>query len=206
LRPGVVFANNPSFVDTRAPISLGKSLFIGTAGFTLASLVVYSFWAVAGRVMSRAVGEAGFYAACAVLFVVLGAVLLKPLTHLSFGRFAALFAGAFMAYALCWCLAWFLLRGKVGEWLGSFSGSLAFCVVLAAVFRAWSSVFLATLVLFLCHSAGYFLGGAAYYAKIIAPPQIAWGLFYGLGTGAGIGFALYYAQRSRPEVSHPQNA
>ena len=154
--------------------------------------------------MQRSLGEAGFYAVCAVLFIVLGTILLKPLTRLSFARFAAIFSGAFLAYALCWCLGWFLVRRKAGEWVGSFAGSLAFCFVLAAFFRAWSALAISTLVLFLAHSAGYFLGGIAYYKKIIAPPQIAWGLFYGLGTGVGIGFAFYYAQRRRPPLNPPQ--
>jgi hypothetical protein len=192
-------------VNTRQPPSLGKSLLIGTAGFTVASLVVYGFWAAAGRTIQRAIGEAGFYAACAVLFVVLGAVLLKPLTRLSFGRFAALFAGAFLAYALCWCLGWFLVRGRAGEWVGGFTGSLAFCLVLASAFRTWSSVVVNTLVLFVGHSAGYFFGGVA-YERITVLPQIAWGLFYGLGTGIGIAFALYNVQRRRAEVIHPQTS
>src|SRR5687767_9462059 len=84
-----------AIMETRQPISLGKALLLGTAGFTVASLIVYGFWAGAGRFMYRTVGEAGFYAVCAVLFVALGAVLLKPLAPLSFGRFAAVFAGAF---------------------------------------------------------------------------------------------------------------
>jgi hypothetical protein len=156
--------------------------------------------------MSRSVGEAGFYAACAVLFVALGAVLLKPLARLSFPRFAGLFAGAFLAYALCWCLAWFLVRGRAGEWLGSFAGSLAFCLVLAVTFRARPSLLAGTLVLFIGHSAGYFLGGVA-YERITLLPKIAWGLFYGLGTGIGIGFAFYYAQRGRRhQVSPPQTS
>jgi hypothetical protein len=155
--------------------------------------------------MQRSVGEAGFYAVCAVLFIMLGTILLKPLTRLSFARFAAIFSGAFLAYALCWCLGWFLVRRRAGEWVGSFAGSLAFCLVLAAFFRAWGSLVLSTLVLFLGHSAGYFLGGVA-YERISLLPQIAWGLFYGLGTGVGIGFAFYHAQRSRPEVSPPQTS
>lgn len=192
-------------MEQRRVISLGRSLLVGTAGFTLASLIVYGFWAGAGRFMYRTVGEAGFYAVCAVLFVALGAVFLKPLTSLSFGRFAALFAGAFFAYALCWCLAWFFVRGRAGEWLGSFAGSLAFCLVLAAAFRSWPSLVASTLVLFVCHSAGYFLGGVA-YERITLLPQIAWGFFYGLGTGLGIGYAFDQAQRRPTELTPAQRA
>jgi hypothetical protein len=192
-------------METRPPISLGKALMIGTLGFTVASLAVYGFWAAAGRVMYRTIGEAGFYAVCAVLFVLLGAVLLKPLTRLSLARFAAVFSGAFLAYALCWCLAWFLVRRRAGEWVGSFAGSLAFCLVLAAFFRAWPAVLISTLVLFVGHSAGYFLGGVA-YERITVLPQIAWGLFYGLGTGVGMGFAFYRVQRSAAGISPPKTS
>src|SRR5690349_7422991 len=181
-------------MESQPPISLPRALLIGTGGFTVASLIVYGFWSVAGRAIERAVGEAGFYAACAALFVLLGSALLKPLAPISFPRFALIFGGAFFSYALCWCLAWFLVRGRAGEWLGAFAGSLAFCTLLAARFRAWPSVVVSTLILFLGHSAGYFFGGVA-YARIPVLPKIAWGLFYGLGTGAGIGFAFYNAQR-----------
>jgi hypothetical protein len=184
-----------ALVEPQPPISLGRSLLIGTAGFTVASLIVYGFWMGAGRTVQRTVGEAGFYAACAVLFVLLGTVLLKPLARVSFARFALIYGGAFFGYALCWCLGWFFIRGQVGEWLGGLAGSLAFCVVLAAAFRAWPALRLSTLVLFLGHSAGYFFGSLA-YEMITFLPKIAWGFFYGVGTGAGIGFAFYKAQTS----------
>lgn len=192
-------------MEPQAPNSLPRALLIGTGGFTLASLIVYSFWALGGRAVERAVGEAGFFAACAVLFVVLGAALLKPLAPISFPRFVMIYGGAFLGYALCWCLGWFLVRGRPGEWLGGFAGSLVFCSVLAAAFRAWRSLAVSTLVLFVGHAAGYFLGGVA-HARVSVLPQIAWGLFYGLGTGAGIGFAFYNAQRRTSDVSPPQTS
>lgn len=174
-------------------MTLGRSLLIGATGFALASLAVYGFWAAAGRFMYRTFGEAGFYAVCALLFVLLGAILLKPLAAVSFKRFLVIYAAAFLAYALCWCLGWFVIRDRAGEWAGSFTGSLAFCVVLAGFFRNWRTLPLNTLALFVGHSVGYFLGGAA-YERIAVLPQLAWGLFYGLGTGIGIGFAFYRAQ------------
>lgn len=191
----IVWEQSAAYMEP-PPISLARSLVIGTTGFTLASLAVYGFWAGAGRFMYRTFGEAGFYAVCAALFVVFGAVLLKPLARVSFPRFAMIYGGAFSGYALCWCLGWFLVRGRPGEWLGGFAGSLAFCFVLAAAFGAWRSLGPSTLVLFLGHSAGYFLGGIA-YERISVLPQIAWGFFYGLGTGAGIGYAFCQAQRQQ---------
>jgi hypothetical protein len=70
----IVWEESAAIVEPRAPISLARSILIGTVGFTVASLIVYGFWAGAGRFMYRTFGEAGFYAVCAVLFVVLGAV------------------------------------------------------------------------------------------------------------------------------------
>jgi len=191
-------------MEPQAPVSLPRALLIGTGGFTLASVIVYGFWSVAGATVQGAIGKAGFYGACAVLFVVLGSVLLKPLARISFPQFAMIYGGAFFGYALCWCLAWFLVGGRAGEWLGSFAGSLAFCLVLAASFRTWSSLIVSTLVLFVGHSAGYFLGGVA-YERISVLPQIAWGLFYGLGTGVGIGYAFYKVQRRSPANIDPGN-
>ena len=201
LHKSTSFGNNPlAFMEPQPPISLPRALLIGTGGFTVASLIVYGFWLAAGRAVQRTLGEAGFYAVCAVLFVVLGAVLLKPLARISLPRFALIYGGAFLAYALCWCLAWFLVHGRAREWLGGFAGSLAFCAVLAAAFRAWPSLVVSTLVLFIGHSAGYFFGGVA-YERISVLPQIAWGLFYGLGTGLGIGFAFYQCERKRNGLS-----
>lgn len=180
-------------------MTLGRSLVIGTTGFALASLVVFGFWAVAGRVMYRTLGEAGFYAVCAVLFILIGSALLRPLTRLSFGRFALLFGAAFAAYALCWCLAWFLMRGKAREWVGSLAGSVALCVVACAMFSNWRAFAVSAAVVFVAHSAGYFLG--SYLYEVLSghrfSSKLAWGLFYGLGTGAGLGFAFWKAQ-SKP--------
>jgi hypothetical protein len=180
-------------------MTLGRSLAVGTTGFALASLAVFGFWAVAGRVMYRTLGEAGFYAVCAVLFILIGSALLRPLTRLSFGRFALLFGGAFAAYALCWCLAWFLMRGKARESVGSLAGSVALCVVLCAMFSNWRAFTVSAVVVFVAHSAGYFLGSYVYdlLAGHRFSSKLGWGLFYGLGTGAGLGFAFWKAQ-SKP--------
>lgn len=190
-------------------MTLGRSVAIGTTGFALASVAVFGFWAAAGRGMQRSFGEAGFYAVCAALFILLGALLLRPLARLSFARFLQIFGGAFAAYALCWCLGWFLVRGRMGEVIGPFVGSLSFCAVPCAYFRNWHGFALSALILFVGHSAGYFLVGYAYeflktHNGLIA--KLAWGLCYGLGTGAGLGYAFWAAQRSAvaPVASNPE--
>jgi hypothetical protein len=71
----------------------------------------------------------------------------------------------------------------------------------------------ASILLFGLHSAGYFLGGqsmrwisgpdgaalfeGASKAQISILAKLSWGLLYGLGFGAGIGFAFNTLQRGR---------
>jgi hypothetical protein len=190
-------------------MTLRRALLIGTAGFTIASLLVFGFWAVAGRAMYRSVGEGGFYVICAILFVAIGSLLLRPLTTLSLGRFALLFTGAFAAYAISWCTAWFLVRGRAGEWVGSFAGCLAFSLVVAAVFSSWQSLPLLIAVLFVGNAAGYFVGSYAFdvlkreYSLL---SKLAWGLFYGLGMGAGIGCLFHIAQTKPGALKPPSPA
>jgi len=184
-------------------MTLRRALLSGTAGFTIASLLVFGFWAFAGRAMYRSLGEGGFYAICAILFVAIGSLLLRPLTTLSLGRFALLFTGAFAAYAISWCAAWFLVRGRAGEWVGSFAGCMAFSLVVAAMFSSWRLLPLMIALLFVGNAAGYFVGFYAY--ETLKPEysllsKLAWGLFYGLGMGAGIGCILHIAEVKRGPV------
>ena len=181
-----------------AAMTMGRSVGIGTTGFTLASLAAYSVWAFAGRPLYRSIGEAGLYAVCAIVFVLLGSILLRPLAGTGLARFSAIFTTAFLAYAVAWCAGWFGAKGRPGEWLGSIAGSIAFCVVLAAWFGSWRAFLTSSLVLFVAHSIGYFAGSWSYSAlrnehSVIA--KLAWGFCHGLGMGAGLGFAFYQVQK-----------
>jgi hypothetical protein len=187
-------------------MTMGRSAGIGATGFTLGSLAAYSVWAFAGRPLSRSIGEAGFYAVCAVVFMLLGSILLRPLTQIRLARFSAIFTTAFLAYAVAWCAAWFGVGRRPGEWLGSLAGSVAFCAVLAAWFRSWPAFLISSLVLFIAHSAGYFAGSWSYFQlrkehAVVA--KLAWGFFYGVGMGAGLGFAFYKVQRITGNVATP---
>jgi len=184
-------------------MTAGRSVGIGTTGFALASFAAYSVWAFAGRPLYRSIGEAGLYAVCAVVFILLGSVLLRPLARIRLGRFSAVFTTAFLAYAIAWCLAWFGAKGRVGEWLGSLAGSIAFCAVLAAWFKSWRALLLSSLVLFVANSVGYFAGSWSYSAlrsEHAAIAKLSWGFFHGLGMGAGLGFAFYQVQRGAGRV------
>ena len=186
-------------------MTMGRSVGIGTTGFTLASLAAYSVWAFGGRSLYRSIGEGGLYAVCAVVFILLGSILLRPLTRITLARFSAIFTTAFLAYAIAWCAAWFGAKGRPGEWLGSLAGSIAFCFVLAAWFKSWRAFLISSLVLFVAHSIGYFAGSWSYYTfrrEHAAVAKLAWGFLHGLGMGAGLGFAFYQVQRvARNEAS-----
>lgn len=193
--------------------SLGRSLVMGTLGFTLASLVVYGSWALHGRAMYQSFGEGGAYAIWAVVFIALAGGLLNPLVigPGSLGRFYALFATAFTAYAVLWSASWFLVRGRAGEWAGSLIGSAALALLLCAGFGTGRGRWKTVLVLFLLHSAGYFTGSFLHDIIRGAGPdhwlhqafdrstrswmaKLSWGLAYGAGLGAGLGYALHQGQ------------
>ena len=182
-------------------------MLIGTVGFTAVSIAGFAVWAFGGRWFRS---EVSLYAASAAVFIAASGLFLHRLIDgaARIVRFYKAFIPAFLAYALVWCLCWFEGRDGAGEWLGSLFGCAAFVVVLAAVFRNWRNVVLAVLLVFALHSAGYFAGGWAYKragatarrelgwsrqtAGVVA--RLSWGLFYGLGFGAGIGFAFHTAQ------------
>lgn len=185
----------------------------GALRFAVVSVAAFSVWAFAGRWFYRTVGELGLYVATAVVFLALSAWLLAPLVvrGLTFRRFTAVFSVAFLAYAAAWCAAWFALRDGPGEWLGSLVGSVAFAALVCRALGRPSATWQCAAVLFVTHSAGYFLGGMLYAwltgpaaaealpgvgrANLALAAKLGWGLLYGLGFGAGLGFTFFTAQR-----------
>ena len=101
---------------------MGRAVAIGATGFTLTTIAAYSVWAFGGRTLYRSIGELGLYAVCAVVFILLGSFLLRPLTRFSLGKFAAIFTTSFVAYAVAWCASYFVVRGRPGEWAASLGG------------------------------------------------------------------------------------
>lgn len=183
-------------------------------GFGAASLVVFGMWAFAGRSMYRYLGEAGAYAVWAIVFIALAGGALNPLVigPRTLGRFYGLFALAFGAYALWWSLSWFVLKGRAGEWAGSLLGCIALGLVLSWGFAARRGRLRIIAVLFVLHTAGYFLGsvlfefcrgpsGAEFFGDSLsnagraALAKFLWGAAYGAGLGAGLGYALFECQR-----------
>lgn len=165
----------------------------GGLGFALVSTAAFAVWALGGRWFHHHGGEAAMYATCCLVFVVLSGLVLKPALGWagSLRTFYRFFALAFLAYAAVWCVAWFKLGTGKGEWVASLAGSLAFAAVMAAALRQWRRFLPAAVMIFIGHSAGYFAGEYVCYSSLhTTASELAWGLLYGLGFGAGIAGAM----------------
>jgi hypothetical protein len=179
-------------------MSLFHALLRGSLGFGIVSIGAFSMWGLAARKLLPVRGEAGMYLACTLVFLLLSVLILHPLVQgeRRMARFAKIFIPAFIAYAALWCVGWFTLGMGRGEWIGSLTGSAAFTGVVSLMMKRPGAWMLTTVVLFLTHSAGYFLGGELYYPSDHSMTfKLLWGLVYGLGFGAGIGFTFWSAQR-----------
>jgi len=207
--------------------TLGASLARGMIGFTLLSVAGFAPWAVTGRWFYRNVGEAGLYLFCAVVFIGLSGPLLHRLIigPGSLPRFYKLFGLAFAAYSVLWIGGWMALRGHAGSIVGLLAGTAAMGWILARAFGAKGAWRVVAAIFFL-NSAGYFIGGwvEAAVAGMESPvilgqvlakrtqtmiAQLLWGVFYGIGFGAGLGLAFYYCQEGArallaraPEAEH----
>ncbi len=191
----MVNAGNRS-ADVVAVPSLGRSLLSGSLGFGSVSLCVFATVAFAEGWMYKNLGLLGAYLAWTVLFILLGGGVLAPLVVRRWQRprFYLLFSAAFFAYAAGWVSAYFVLRGVVGEWIGSLAGSLLMGFVFAAGFGVARSAFNLSAILFVANSLGYFLGSTANDSIGGRAGMLLWGLIYGLCLGAGLGAVLHFAQ------------
>lgn len=184
--------------STNAP-SLPRSLLIGALGFGLASLCVFATVAFAERWMYTQLGLAGAYVAWTALFILLGGGALGSLVvgRWRLPKFYLLFGLAFFAYAVGWTVAYFVLRGPLGEWIGSLVGSLLMGSVFAVGFRIARAALTLSAVLFIANSIGYFLGSALNDAIGGPVGMLLWGTAYGVFLGAGLGAVLHLAQTRR---------
>ncbi|MBB5033947.1 hypothetical protein [Prosthecobacter vanneervenii] len=139
------------------------------------------------------------YAACAIVFI----ALTSPLLHRliigpgSVSRFYKLFSLSFTAYSIAWIIGWMTLRGHPGSIAGLLAGTAIMGCMLVAAFDAWHAVAKVILALFVLNSLGYFIGGeseAALMKVHKTTAMLSWGVFYGLGLGAGLGLAFHFCQ------------
>src|SRR5690606_8366248 len=98
-------AVNGSSLRTQ-PLTLRSSILRGALGFCLVSIAGFVPWAFFGRALRGAIGEAGMYVVCALVFISLAGLLLHRLIigAGSLGRFYRLFSVAFAAYSLAWII------------------------------------------------------------------------------------------------------
>lgn len=179
--------------------TLGASLTRGIVGFTLVSVAGFVPWAVFGKVFKQIAGEAGMYAACALVFIVLTGLVLHRLIigPGSLSRFYKLFGISFVVYSVAWIVGWMVVRGHAGGAAGLLAGTTAMGCMFAAAFDAWAAAWKTILALFVLNAIGYFVGGpieAALIEKYPITAKLLWGVTYGIGFGAGLGIAFYLCQ------------
>jgi hypothetical protein len=187
----------------------------GAWRFALVSVLAFGFWAVEAKILPRGFGEMWTFAGCLVFFVLFTELFMVKLVNEPNARakFNRSFVPAFIVYAIIWSLFWFALHSGLGEWLGSAVGCAAFAGILGRQLAAKSGYTQVIALLIVTHAAGYFFGGKVFYMARNPPEffaswpkqdvwmlaKLLWGLFYGLGFGAGIGYAFHIFQR--PNVS-----
>jgi hypothetical protein len=94
-------------------------------------------------------------------------------------------------------VGWMTLRGHLGSIAGLAAGTMVMACMLVAAFDALRVVVKVFLALFVLNSVGYFVGGISEAAFIKHYPlyaKLSWGVFYGLGFGAGLCLAFHICQ------------
>jgi hypothetical protein len=168
----------------------------GGVGFAVVSLCVFATVAFGETWMYRHLTALGAYLAWTVLFILLGGGVLGSLVigKWRLPKFYLLFAAAFFMYAVGWVASYSMFSGRVGEWLGSVTGSILMAAVIALGFGTLRSVLSHSVVLFAANSIGYFTGSALNNSVGGRTGMLLWGLTYGLCLGTGIGAVLCLAQ------------
>lgn len=189
------------------PPSLKRSILTGGVGFSIASLCVFATVAIAQNWMYRHLGVTAAYLVWIVLFILLGGRALSSLVvdTRRRSRFYVMFGLAFFAYGISWMAAYFTFKNALGEWLGSFVGSVCMALVFAVWFGVLRSAPLFGALLFVANSIAYFLGSLLFYSFSHDIGLLVWGPFYGFCVGAGLGAVLYIAQSRRAGGLPEQN-
>lgn len=212
--------------DTPRVPTLAGSVLRGTIGFTVVSVIGFSPWALWGGYFYRMIGSAGLYALCALVFVIAAGPFLHRLIMGpgTLSRFYKLFTPAFVLYAAGWMFLYFKIGGHSGGLYGLLAGCALMIAVMAFAFEATlSNAALSFIAFFGLNAVGYFSGGwfdeypkafEAFRSTLgldantaITVAKALWGVFYGLGFGAGLGLAFYFCQsKARAklnDIMHP---
>lgn len=164
----------------------------GALSFGLVSLLAYSIWAF--RLVP---GTGALYTTIAAIFIGVGGLALSQLIRSAgaWKRFPAVFAVAFLAFAICWCAFWFGLAGKHrADLWGAAAGLFAMTWVLRRALHSDAALLPAFAVLFTCHMLGYTLGEQLHAAVGGTGGRLLWGAAHGLGFGAGLGYVIAQCQ------------
>ena len=183
-----------NYSKTLPPLS--RAVAIGGVGFSVVSLCVFATVAFGERWMYTHLGVLGAYLVWTGLFILLGGAVLGSLVvgRWRLPKFYVLYGIAFFAYAVGWVGAYFTLKGRAGEWVGSVAGSALMAFVFAAGFGAIRSVMKLFVILFIANSLGYFVGSALNDYVGGKGGMLLWGTLYGLCLGAGMGAVIRLAQ------------
>lgn len=178
--------------------TLAASLRRGVIGFTIVSVAGFLPWPIFDLWLSG-MKEMHLYIACTAVFIGLSAPCLHRLIlgPGSMSRFYKLFSLAFIAYAVVWIALWMAMRSDTGVVAGLLGGTAVMGAIFCFAFDAWSSAWKAISALFLLNTAGYFAGAKVNGMLIVDHPVTAmllWGVFYGVGFGAGLGIAFHVCQ------------
>jgi hypothetical protein len=169
------------------------AMLYGAASFGVVSAAAYSIWA-----FHWVPGPYAMYASIALVYLGLGGLALSRLVNArgTAGRFTALFALSFLAYAVCWCACWFGLHGRYyADFWGALMGLTAMTVMMRSALGSTANLTRLLVGLLVCHSAGYYLGGELHAALHGVAGKLLWGACHGLGFGAGIGYVLWHCQQ-----------
>ena len=169
------------------------SIIFGSISFGLISLLAYAIWAF--RLVP---GQAAMYSAIAAIYLILSGFALNRLAIAPkiLLRFTLLFATAFLAYAIFWCLLWFQLKGKYhGDLWGSLLGLAAMTWLFQKAFGSKRGFLAAFSILFTFHTIGYYQGNECYTYFGGTTGRLLWGAFHGVGFGAGLGNLMFHCQK-----------
>lgn len=175
---------------------MAQSLVSAGLGFGAVSVGAFAVWAWGGAWLAGRFGELGLYAACSLVLIGGGGLVLSPLIigPGALGRFCGLFALAFFLYAGVWTGSYFSLRSRSGELLAALLGPAILGMTLANAFATPGSLRKIVAVLCVTHGVGYFAGEYLYASIPGFAGMLLWGLAYGFAFGAGIGFTLFVCQ------------
>lgn len=198
LDPASIVARIQASGKSVRPPNLTQSLLRGIVGFTAVSIAGFLPWPLMDRFLPHPT-ELQLYLACTVMFIALSGPCMHRLIMGpgSLSRFYKIFALAFVAYAVLWVAFWVALRGDAGSLLGLLGGTAAMGAILAFAFGVPRIMPLVILALFALNSLGFYAGGKveghlAVDHRLAA--MLLWGVFYGIGFGAGLGVAFHLCQ------------